>query len=270
MTLANESFAHATGYAHHQHEHHITGAHLIGSVPLPDAEAVFRQCAANLPARLKRIPDGETGDRQLFTTFQAQLFGIYPPMMTEFVHNAPIQDKHFTPEQIQEGIDILTKVDLHTGYDDVAIESYAIFRRLKDEGVIPLDVKFQVSLPSIPNVIGPFVQHAFQAIVEPIYEAALFRAIRRIQERIPHEDLAIQIDIALDTAYWEALNPDTVRENSGLEWFRPWFKGDVKQYQTDYIVRFISQVDDDVEVGLHNCYGEHAHYPHLDALLTLF
>ncbi|EME38823.1 hypothetical protein DOTSEDRAFT_140220 [Dothistroma septosporum NZE10] len=182
--------------------------------------------------------------------------------MTEFVHNAPVQDKVFTPDQIQEGVDILQKVELHTGYDDAAIESYATFRKLKDERVIPAHVRFQVSLPSVPNVISPFVQHAFQAIVEPIYEAALFRAVRRIQERIPHDDLAIQLDVALDTAFWEALDPKTVKDNSGLAWFQPWWKGDVKQYQTDYIVRFISQVDDDVEVGLHNCYGdmEHKHW----------
>jgi len=38
------------------------GAHLVGSVPLPDAEAVFRAVSA-LGADLRRLPDGETGVR---------------------------------------------------------------------------------------------------------------------------------------------------------------------------------------------------------------
>lgn len=38
-------------------------AHLIGSVPLPDSEAVFRQVAGELGPYLRRLPDGETGER---------------------------------------------------------------------------------------------------------------------------------------------------------------------------------------------------------------
>jgi hypothetical protein len=36
------------------------GVHLVGSVPLGDAEAVFRTANAILGGRLRRIPDGET------------------------------------------------------------------------------------------------------------------------------------------------------------------------------------------------------------------
>ncbi|KXT04826.1 hypothetical protein AC578_9736 [Pseudocercospora eumusae] len=240
----------------------VHGVHLVGSVPLPNAESVFRQCVAAVPNRLKRIPDGETGDRQLFTTFQAAAFAVYPAMMTEFVHNAPINNKHFSPEQVDEGIEVLKKADIQTGYDTVAIESYQVFRRLRGEGVIPKGVKFQVSLPTVANVIMPFVQRAFIARVEPIYEAALFKAIRRIQDAIPHEDLALQLDIAADTAFWEATDPQNVKENDGLLWFQPWWTGDVKDYCTNYIVRFCSQVDQDVELGMHNCYGSLSSFEH--------
>ncbi|KAK4495483.1 hypothetical protein PRZ48_013815 [Zasmidium cellare] len=235
------------------------GCHLVGSVPLSDTEAVFRQCLAACPGRLKRIPDGETGQRQQFTTFQAQVFGAYPPMLTEFIHNAPINTREFTPEQIEEGIEKLKKAGIHTGYDDAALESYATFRKLRDQGVIPKGVRFQVCLPTVANVILPFVQRAFLPRVERIYEEALFRALRRIQDEIPHQDLAVQIDTAADTAFWEATNPETVKENSGLAWFQPWWEGDVKQYYTEYLQRFIAQVDQDVELGIHNCYGDMNH-----------
>lgn len=234
----------------------VHGVHLVGSVPLPDAESVFRQCLAAVPpSRLKRIPDGETGDRQLFTTFQAGAFDAYPAMKVEFIHNAPVNNKDFTPEQVDEGIEVLRNANIETGYDTNAITNYDVFRRLRDEGVVPKGVKFQVSVPTVANVIVPFVQRAFLRRVEPIYEQALFKAVRHIQDAIPHEDLAFQLDIALDTAFWEATNPETVKENDGLQWFQPWFEGDVKDYCTKYIVRFCDQVDQDVEVGMHNCYG---------------
>jgi hypothetical protein len=40
----------------------VAGAHLIGSVPLPDTETVFRSVAPELGQYLVRIPDGETGN----------------------------------------------------------------------------------------------------------------------------------------------------------------------------------------------------------------
>lgn len=126
----------------------VRGSHLVGSVPLPDSEAVFRHCIAGLPGRLNRIPDGETGPRNYFTFFQYLLFKSVPQLMVNFEDNVESQQKNFTPEQIDEGIAQLNKVGINTGYDDAAIESYAVFKRLKDEGVIPKHVKFQVGLPS--------------------------------------------------------------------------------------------------------------------------
>ena len=43
----------------------ITGAHLVGSVPLASSEDVFRLAARLLGSHLKRIPDGESGERKL-------------------------------------------------------------------------------------------------------------------------------------------------------------------------------------------------------------
>ena len=39
--------------------------HFVGSIPLPDAETVFRTLAAATAPHLKRLPDGETGIRDL-------------------------------------------------------------------------------------------------------------------------------------------------------------------------------------------------------------
>src|ERR1700760_2693512 len=45
-------------------------AQLVGSVPLNSAEEVFRAVAGQLGARVRRIPDGETGDRTVGGGFQ--------------------------------------------------------------------------------------------------------------------------------------------------------------------------------------------------------
>lgn len=117
-------------------------------------------------------------------------------------------------------------------------------------------MKFQVCLPTVASVIAPFVQREFQSAAEPIYEAALFRAMQNIQSFIPHEDLSIQVDLAADTAFWE-----------DFKMYPPWFHGGSsesemqarKQYMVDYTTRMFAQVAEDVELGIHNCYGDMAH-----------
>lgn len=39
------------------------GVHLVGSVPLATAEHVFRAVATALGQHVRRVPDGETGER---------------------------------------------------------------------------------------------------------------------------------------------------------------------------------------------------------------
>lgn len=233
----------------------VRGCHLVGSVPFTDAEDVFRTCLTDLPGRLKRIPDGETGERHYFTLWQA---GIFPDeMKSAFAHNDAITgDRDYSPAEAAEILQKWQSGPVETGYDTAAIQSYAVFRRLKASGAIPADVRFTVCIPTVANVIFPFLQRVFQAPAEPIYEAALFRAMRNLQDAIPHDQLAIQIDIAGDTAFWEATKREA--KGTGLEWFKPWWEGDVKDYMTAYILRMFSQVDADVELGIHNCYGKKA------------
>lgn len=47
------------------------GVHLVGSVPLANAEEVFRTTSSILGGRLRRIPDGETGVRSNWIGWQA-------------------------------------------------------------------------------------------------------------------------------------------------------------------------------------------------------
>src|SRR5918992_3092299 len=61
------------------------GVHLVGSVPLANAEAVFRTVSGGLGHRLRRIPDGETGPRADWIVWQYPVlsarsqFEVAPP-----------------------------------------------------------------------------------------------------------------------------------------------------------------------------------------------
>lgn len=46
---------------------------------------------------------------------------------------------------------------------------------------------------SVASVVSVFVEAAFHPKVYPIYEEALLRSLHNMQDKIPHEDLAIQL-----------------------------------------------------------------------------
>ena len=219
-----------------------TGCLLVGSILLPDNETVFRECIARLPHRLKRIPDGETGNRSYFTAFQFAVFSSLPQCMAPFAMNKAAEAKHIDQAEIEKNISKLRNLTINTGYDDAAISSYATFKRLKDEGAIPKHVRFQVCLPTGASVVIA-LHHQYRKAGFQVYEAALFRAMRRIQDVIPAGQLSVQIDLAVDTAFWEGV------------YEVPWFD-DVREGTLRYILQMIEQVDEGVELGLHNCYGE--------------
>ena len=218
----------------------VKGCHLVGSVPLADTETVFRTLTQAMPGRLKRIPDGETGVRRYFIAFQAPLF----PELVQIVYkpNFGPESRDFSDDEVAEGLRLLDESDMKTGYDDAALASFAVFRQLKKDGVIPQHVRFQVCIPTLGNVVGFSVQKPFQPRAAELYEAALFAALRNIQEGIPHEELSIQIDMAVDMMFWEG------------EVVEPWWSE--KDYQLNYITRMINRVDKDVDMGFHFCYGE--------------
>jgi hypothetical protein len=152
--------------------------------------------------------------------------------------NRAIASKALPRAEVQSNIARLQNLSISTAYDDEALASYAIFKRLKAEGVIPANIKFQVSLPTSANVVIA-LYHQYRAVGFKVYEAALFRAMRRIQDDIPAEDLSIQINLAVDLGFWEGA------------YEKPWFENP-REETVNYIIRIIAQVDEGVELGLHN------------------
>lgn len=180
---------------------------LVGSVPLETAEDVFRTFAPALGRGLASIPDGELGERRWWVQrFPRMLYSRHPDIET--LQRPPEEDlktERLTRRgrgtswkfRIREGVRELRFADPGTGmgFTADAVASYAVFRRLRDEGVIPAGVRFQVSIPlpnssAAPSVIEmQHVQRFRHAMKDGLRTEAA-----EIARRIPHEDLAIQWD----------------------------------------------------------------------------
>ncbi len=221
--------------------------HLVGSVPLPDCEQVFRRLGGALGPWLSRIPDGETGERARWIYFQRTMLERHPAMeidptvpklrLTQWdgklLRETPLL--RFRPGIDPDG------VRFDTGYDEAAKQSYAVFRRLRDEGVIPPGMRFQVALPT-PVASGTmYVSPKAREAYLRVYERALLEALAGIVAAIPAADLTVQIDVCQEVL---------VFENYFSE--RP---ADYKEQIIAGLGRLGDAVPEAVELGFHLCYG---------------
>lgn len=226
------------------------GAHLVGSVPLSNSEEVFRTASSILGGRLRRIPDGETGERSDWIVWQFPVFSRAAEL--EVVPPGPEPYRPLPRVQLRRGASVDSLHFDKLGYADAAAASYAIFTRLRGVGVIPSEVRLQVCLPTPLAPISAFVVDHDQAAIEVVYEAAMLVELERILDTIPHPDLALQWDTAVEFGIYEGRFPS-------------WF-GEARSGIVERLLRIGAQVPSDVELGYHLCYGDakHRHFKEPD------
>jgi hypothetical protein len=227
------------------------GVHLVGSVPLGNAEEVFRAASSILGERLRRIPDGETGERTYWISWQLLFLANNPQF--EMV---PADPDAIAPRPRVKLRSPLTSSEItfdQLGYADAATSSYAVFSRLKQAGLIPARCRFQVSLPTPLAPIAVFVIPENQAVVEPAYKAAMFAELDRITSAIPADELAIQWDVAIEFAIWEGVSP-LYLANVKTE-----LPADFKAGILEQLVELGNRVAANIELGYHLCYGDAGH-----------
>lgn len=217
----------------------IRGAHLVGSVPLQASEDVFRQVAQRLGRHLRRIPDGETGLRAHWIAWQLEVFKQVQGLESEVVDIGYLRRAKFrlakgAPDEIRFPA---------LGYSRAAIDSYALFARLREAGALPRGMKFQVCLPTPLAPLHAYVfPESMAALLEP-YEAAMRRELEQIVSAIPHGDLALQWDTAIEFAVFEGVMPTVLSP------------GQILRKLTEYG----DAVPPAVELGYHLCYGDSGH-----------
>jgi hypothetical protein len=86
------------------------------------------------------------------------------------------------------------------GYARDAVNSYFVFKTMKEKGVLPAHLRFQVSIPMVNSVLPPriFPNREDMDKVRPGYEAATRAEIAKIVEKIPAHELAIQWDCSTE------------------------------------------------------------------------
>jgi hypothetical protein len=225
--------------------------HLVGSVPMANAAVVFETVSAALGPRIKRLPDGETGARSDWITWLEPAFADNPALVKsgEFfrVHSSGTGRERYTLKPGFAATDVRFD-DLF--YADIAKQSYAGFKRLKDAGKIAADTKFQVDLVPAHSVIWLFLVDALHAPVDPLYNDALKREIDKICAAIPHEELAIQFDVA--SAVFARLE-----RNEASSYGRS--KAETQATFSNIVADLGNRVPAGVDLLYHLCYGDSNH-----------
>ena len=183
--------------------------HFVGSIPLPDAETVFRTLAAATGPHLKRLPDGETGIRKTWIRFLQQVLADNPAI--EVASDVPpFKFTQWDGKLLREIPRLRVKpgarldpATVKTGYADMAIESWRLFDRLQQEGVIPAGVKFQISLPTpIAPTYNNMVPTDRPALI-PVLTTHMLGEVAAIAQALPNDRIALQWDVCQEVIAWE-------------------------------------------------------------------
>lgn len=224
--------------------------HFVGSIPLPDAETVFRTLSAATGSHLRRLPDGETGIRKSWIRFLQDVLAENPAIEVakdvppfKFVQWDGVVVREIQRLRIRQG----AKPDpasFKTGYADMAIASWGLFDRLQKAGVIPAGVKFQVSIPTpIAPTYNNMVPSDRPALLPPLTQH-FTGEVQKIAAAVPNDRLAIQWDVCQEVLAWEGY----------------YEKGpvDFRTEAIDVLSKIGNAVPPAVELGYHLCYGSPA------------
>src|SRR6516165_911705 len=220
--------------------------HFVGSIPLPDAETVFRTLSAATGPHLKRLPDGETGIRKTWIGFLRQVLADNPAV--EVASDLPpFKHTQWDGKLLRESPRLRVKpgarldpATLKTGYADMAIESWRLFHRLQQEGVIPAGVKFQTPIAPTYNSMVPTDRPA----LIPVLTTHMLGEVTAIAQALPNDRIALQWDVCQEVTAWEGYyEPGPV---------------DFRKETIAELIAIGDGVPATIELGYHLCYGRPA------------
>ncbi|HEY7207331.1 MAG TPA: hypothetical protein VH416_03745 [Gaiellaceae bacterium] len=230
---------------------------LVGSLPAASTEEAFRDGAEFFGDLVFALPDGETGPRAAWVGYERErLMKPNPALELVEATASPTgipRHAYETPVfTVREGADV--RWDAWPRIDD-AIESYGTLRALRDEGVIPAEVRFQIGLPFPSSALNAFKLDFVSdyAAAEPAFEDLVRRELERLTGEIPPGDLAIQWDVC-----YEVLD---------LEGVIAWMGGGDAAWErfVGPVGRLTRLIPEDVLVGYHFCYGTFPEWPMYEA-----
>jgi hypothetical protein len=224
--------------------------HLVGSLPLPDTETVFRTVSGALGRHLIRLPDGETGIRKTWIRFLQDVLADNPAIDIakdvppfKFVQWDGKVVREIPRLRLKPGV----KPDpdaFKTGYADMAIASWSVFDRLQKARAIPASVKFQISLPT---PIAPTYNNMVPADrpgLLPALTQHFISEVATIARALPNDRIALQWDVCQEVLAWEGYY-----EQGPV---------DFRTETVDVLGTIGDAVPAGIELGYHLCYGSPA------------
>jgi hypothetical protein len=229
---------------------------LVGSLPADCTDSALRAGAELFGDLVFALPDGETGPRATWVGYERERL-VRPNPGVEVVQETASptgipRHAYETPVfKIRPRVSEL-HFDTWPRIDD-AIASWREFRSLRDQGVIPAGLRFQVGLPFPSSALNGFKADfaGDYPAAERAYEDLVGRELVRMLGEIPAVDLAIQWDMAYEVQDIEGVLAWT----SEGAWER--FAGPV--------ARLTPLIPEDVMLGYHFCYGTFPEWPMYEA-----
>ncbi len=232
---------------------------LVGSVPLDTVEAVMMQFGGALGKYLPALPDGEVGERRswvnrlcyLIFNGHADLETLKRPKPVDGVEQLlPRTREDSWQFRVRPNVERVRFGNPGTrlGYARDAVASYFVFRTLREKGILPAELRFQISIPMVNSVVRPLYFPDAKDLdrVRPGFEESLAAEMKVIYERIPPRDLAIQWDCA-----WE------VQAVSGAATAR---EADIATHVAP-VRRLSRAMPEGVQLGFHFCFGTFGGWP---------
>ena len=225
--------------------------HLVGSVPLNDARAVFETVSAALGPKIKRIPDGETGERSDWITWLEPAFADNPALeKSDELFRIHATGTARIRYRLKPGKSVKDVRFDNLFYADIAKASYADFAALKKAGKIAKDVKFQIDLVPAHSVIWLFLQDDLHQPLDPLFNEALKREIDTIAATLPHDQIAIQFDVASAVfARLQRNEPNAYGKD----------RAEMLTRFSAILTDLAEHVPADIELLFHFCYGDSNH-----------
>jgi|SRR5690242_4170969 len=225
--------------------------HLVGSIPLGDAQTVFETVATVLGPKLLRIPDGETGERSGWMGWLETDFRRHPGLeLTDETYQPHSQGKRTSRYGLKAGVAPERLAFNQLRHGDFAIESYQTFSRLKRAGKIPPACRFQFALAHPIAVATHYAAETLQPAFEHAYEQGLLAQIEKMMAVIPPDQLAIQWDVA--SAIFAPLQNATPNRHGRT-------KEEMLETFSASCVRLGAGVPATVDLIYHLCYGDSNH-----------
>ena len=229
---------------------------LVGSLPADSTETALSTGAEMFSHLVFALPDGETGPRRGWVGYEReQLCRPHPDLELVSETESPTgipRHAYETPVfRVRPGVSSM-HWNTWPRIDD-AIASYEVFKQLRQAGVIPLHLRFQVSLPfpsSALNALKADFIHDY-AIAGPAFEDLVIRELKRLTSAIPPEDLSIQWDVCYEV--------------QDIEGVVAWMGNGAWERFTGPVSRLARAVPAAVLMGYHLCYGTFPDWPMYEA-----